>query len=281
MEATHPPIRGGSRQSARQTAPNRAATTMSLVLPAYNEEDTIGQAIGEAERALAAITADYEIIVVEDGCTDRTVEIVAREATRNPRVRLIRHPRNLGYGAALRNGFQAARMELVAFTDSDCQFDLLELGDMLPLTRTADVVCGYRVGRKDPALRLFYSWGYNQLVRLLLGSPVRDIDCALKIFQRRHLPYILPEHDNFFANTVMLTKARRQGLSIAEIGVRHRPRAGGQSKVSLWDVPRTLSVLLPFWWSRVVLGRNGPEPVFTLSADVGTNGSREQDKRAA
>ena len=256
MDALKPQL--VSSGSHRRKVPSPRAETpqsMSLILPAYNEEETILQAMREAAAALSQIAADYEIIVVEDGCTDRTPQIVREESQLNPRVRLVQHPRNLGYGAALRNGFKAATKDLVAFTDADCQFFLTELGHMLPLARHDDIVCGYRIDRKDPGLRRFYSWGYNKLVRVLLGSPVRDVDCALKVFHREHLPYILPEHDNFFANAVMLTKARQQGLSITEVGVHHRPRAAGQSKVSLWDVPKTLSVLLPFWWSRVLFRR--------------------------
>src|SRR5262245_53224188 len=95
---------------------------LSLVIPAWNEQDTIRQAIQEAEAALRATVSDFEIIVVDDGSTDNTAEIVGAYAAANTRVRLIRHQHNLGYGAALRAGFEAARMHLVAFTDADCQF---------------------------------------------------------------------------------------------------------------------------------------------------------------
>ncbi|HKB41234.1 MAG TPA: glycosyltransferase [Gemmataceae bacterium] len=225
---------------------------LSLVLPAWNEEETIARAVGEATAALSAITQDYEIIVVNDGSSDGTADIVRAAAAADPRVRLVEHPRNLGYGAALRTGFQAATMDLVAFTDADCQFDLGELAYVLPLTRHYDVTCGYRIDRQDPAHRRFFSWGYNTLVKLLMGSPVHDLDCALKVFRREQLPAILPECNNFFVNTEMLTRARQLGLSVVEVGVHHRPRAAGESKVSLWDIPRTLSVLLPFWWTRVL-----------------------------
>src|SRR5207248_2447255 len=112
--------------------------------------------------------------------------------------------------------------------------------------------------RRDPALRRFLSGGYNALARLLLGSPVRDIDCALKVFRRAALPAVLPEADNFFVNTEMLARAVRAGLSVAEAGVRHRPRAAGRSKVCWRDVPRTLSALLPFWWARTLFAGAGP-----------------------
>src|SRR5262249_16571638 len=148
--------------------------------------------------------------------------------------------------------FQAATFDLVSFTDADCQFDLTELAYMLPLARRFDITCGYRIDRQDPALRRFLSWGYNTLVTCLMGSQVHDIDCALKIFRKEKLAGILPECNNFFVNTEMLARARMGGLSVVEVGVHHRERAAGQSKVSLRDIPRTMSALLPFWWSRVL-----------------------------
>src|SRR4051812_14524640 len=190
-------------EQARATGPG--AQRLSLVIPAWNEQETIRQAIREAASALAAIAAEYEILVVDDGSTDGTAEAVAAAAAADPRVRLLRHPRNRGYGAALRTGFQAASLDLVVFTDADCQFDLTQLGAGRAPTRQHVVVCGYRVGRQDPALRRFLSHGYNTLVRLLLRSPVRDIDCALKVFRRQDLTKILPECDNFFVNTEVLS----------------------------------------------------------------------------
>lgn len=227
---------------------------LSLVIPAYNEEGGITQAVAEAVRALGQIVPDYEILVVDDGSGDATADLVARLAGANSRVRLLRHPTNRGYGAALRTGFEAARFDRVAFTDADCQFDLTDLGLLLPLAESCPVAVGYRVGRQDPWQRRFFSWGYNLLVRLLLGTRVRDVDCALKVFQRHALANLLPQSRGFFVNTEMLTRARQLGYAVAQTGVRHRPRTRGASKVSLLDIPRTLSQLLPFWWNRVLLG---------------------------
>ncbi len=225
---------------------------LTLILPARNEAATIRQAIREAQAALAATVAAFEIVVVDDGSTDETAALAQAEADADPHVRLVRHPHNRGYGAALRSGFEAARFDRVAFTDANCQFDLFELTDLLALSRRYDIVCGYRIDRQDTPRRRFFSWGYNTLVTVLMGSPVRDIDCAFKVFRRDALRTILPESTQFFVNTEMLTRARLHGLSIVEVGVRHRPRAAGQSKVSLADIPRTLAVLLPFWWSQVL-----------------------------
>jgi 4-amino-4-deoxy-L-arabinose transferase-like glycosyltransferase len=229
-----------------------AGYRVSLVLPAWNEEGTIRQAIHEAAAALSACAGEYEIIVVDDGSTDNTASLVRAASTGNPCVRLLQHGTNEGYGAALRTGLVAAKHPLVAFTDADCQFDLTDLSYMLPLANRYDIVCGYRLGRQDPARRCFLSWGYNTLVGALVGTGVRDVDCALKVFHRHQLGDLLPESDNFFVNTEMLSRARQATLSIVEVGVRHRSRAAGTSKVSLTDVPRTLMKLLPFWWTSVL-----------------------------
>jgi dolichol-phosphate mannosyltransferase len=219
MDGQHPPAPRNQR--------------LSLILPAYNEEAGIRQAISEADAALSELVSDYEILVVDDGSSDRTGAIVKDMAEHRPRVRLLKHEYNRGYGAALRTGFDAARFERVAFTDADCQFHLADLARLLPLTDTHPVAVGYRQDRKDPWRRRFLSWGYNLLVRCLLGTRVRDCDCALKVFRREALPALRPETDGFFVNTEMLTKARQRGYHVAEVGVRHRPRLHGDSTVSM------------------------------------------------
>ena len=156
---------------------------ISLVLPAWNEEAIIADAIREADQALGQLSVEYEILVVDDGSSDATASIVQSIASSKPHVRLIQHQQNIGYGAALRSGFDSATMPLVAFTDADCQFELRELDRLIVLARDYDVVCGYRIDRKDTFLRCLYSRVYNVLVRSLLGTKVRDVDCALKVFQ--------------------------------------------------------------------------------------------------
>ncbi len=231
------------------------ACFLSLVIPAYNEADGIAAAVHEADAALAKLGHSYEIIVVDDGSRDRTSEQVAEAAATLPAVRLLRHATNQGYGAALRSGFTAARGERIAFTDADCQFDLADLANLLELAEQNPIAVGYRLDRQDSRLRKFYSRGYNWLARTLLGTRVRDIDCALKVFRKEALAQILPISRGFFVNTEMLTCARQRHLRVVETGVRHRPRVRGASKVSLRDIPRTLNALVPFWWSKVMFPR--------------------------
>ena len=245
---------------------------LSLVIPAHNEQAGLRQAIAEADDSLARLCEDYEILVVDDGSRDATAAVAAEEVAGRPRVRLLRHAVNRGYGAALRTGFEAARHDLVAFTDADCQFHLDDLASLVPLTESVPIATGWRIDRKDPWRRRFLSAGYNLLARALLGTTVRDIDCALKVFRRDALLRILPESPGFFANAEMFTHARQLGLDIAEVGVRHRPRFAGRSTVSLREVPRTLGRLLPFWWTRVLFpgtARTGKSETFTRAGLVG------------
>jgi dolichol-phosphate mannosyltransferase len=245
---------------------------LSLVIPAYNEEAGIAQAIAEADQALSYLDLEYEIIIVDDGSRDSTADNVRRTIIDHPRIRLVEHAENRGYGAALRSGFEAARGDVIAFTDADCQFHIEDLARLLPLLRDHAIAVGYRMDRQDSPKRLFYSWGYNALVRRFLGTRVRDCDCALKVFRRSSLAAILPQSRGFFVNAEMLSRARRLGMRIAETGVRHRPRLAGSSKVSILDVPPVLASLLPFWWTRVLfpatLARGSHEARFIGRLDL-------------
>lgn len=255
-----------ARLSALETVGERAVRpvpSISLVLPAFNEEESIQQAVEEAHQALCELTTDFEILVVDDGSSDRTAEIVSGLASRLGRVQLLRQPRNLGYGAALRRGFQTASKDLVAFTDADCQFDLRELDRLVLLSRHYDLACGYRIDRQDPWHRKFYSKTYNALVRLLLGTGVRDCDCALKMFRREVIQSLPFQSDNFFVNAEILSQAHLRSCSIAEVGVTHRPRLLGQSTVSLKHVLPVGRSLLRYWWREIL---------FPQSADPSASG---------
>ncbi len=252
--------------AGRHRGRGSAGWRLSLVIPAYNEEAGIRQAIAEANEALAGLARDYEILIVDDGSTDGTASAVEEIAAGRPWLRLLRHRENRGYGAALRTGFEAARFDRVAFTDADCQFYLADLACLMPLTDSFPLAVGYRMNRRDPWQRRFFSWGYNTLVRTLLGTGVRDCDCALKVFRREALARLLPQTPGFFVNAEMLSRARQLGYEIIEVGVRHRPRLRGSSKVSLWDIPRTLRTLLPFWWSQVLFAGRPRQPIASSPA---------------
>jgi dolichol-phosphate mannosyltransferase len=165
---------------------------LSVVLPAFNEAAAIRPVVLEAVRRLSEVVKEFELLVVDDGSTDGTGEIVDALAAECGRVRPIAHPTNRGYADALRTGFAAARFDLVAFTDADGQFDLADLRRLIPTAYRIGLAVGYREDRKDSWLRKRYSRGYNLLARTLCGTRARDCDCALKVFRRDVLHALWP-----------------------------------------------------------------------------------------
>jgi len=204
--------------------------SVSIVLPAYDEEPNIEEAVSQATRTAERLFREHEVIVVDDGSTDRTAAIVGEVAAKDPRVRLVTHPANRGYGEALRSGFLAAELDFVFFTDADLQFDMDELERFVPYAGTVDVVAGYRMNRQDTLIRRVNAYGWNILVRMLFYVPVRDIDCAFKLFDRRALAAVDIESVGAMVNTELMVKLGRKGASVVEIGVHHRPRRAGRAR---------------------------------------------------
>jgi glycosyltransferase involved in cell wall biosynthesis len=222
--------------------------SLSVVLPAYNEQDNVATVIQRGLEVLPRLAEDFEVIVVDDGSSDATAAVVRAISDQEyPNVRLISHPVNRGYGAALRTGFKMARHDLVFYTDSDNQFDLSELEYFLPLVRDHDMVIGFRVYRYDTVVRSMLSWGYNRLVRVLFRVRVRDVDCAYKLLRREVLEKIDIHCENFFVDTELVAKARKWNFRIVEKGVRHYPRMAGETTVQASDVPRTLRAVVQMW----------------------------------
>src|SRR4051794_5141317 len=211
------------------TAPRRAGVleSLSVVLPCFNEEPNVEHAIAEAHRAGQRFARDYEILVVDDGSTDRTRAIAA--GTGDPRVRVLHHERNRGYGAAVRKGLQASTCAWVLLTDGDLQFDLAELEGFVPLAEGHELVAGFRIDRADPALRRASARAWNLLVDATFGVTVRDVDCAFKLMRGSAVRELRLASDGAMVSTELLVRARQAGWRIAELGVSHRPRTAGQS----------------------------------------------------
>lgn len=198
------------------------------MLPAYNEEANIETAVRRATGVADRLGLEHEVIVVDDGSVDGTARTVRRLGATDPRIVLVQHPRNLGYGEALKSGFASATMDLVFLTDADNQFDLDEIEDFLLLIEQADVVAGYRIRRRDPWFRRVNAAAWNYLVRTLYYVPVRDVDCAFKLFRREVFEGVRLVSGGAMVSTELMVTLSRAGYRIVERGVTHLPRTAGK-----------------------------------------------------
>jgi len=203
--------------------------SLSIVLPAYNEERIIARTISDILDVLHGWMKDFEVIVVNDGSRDQTASIVATMSEKDAHVRLITHPINQGYGAALVSGFAAATKELTFFMDSDGQFDIRDLAAFFPFIATYDAVIGYRIDRQDTWIRKLNAWGWKQVVRLVLNIHARDIDCAFKLIPTEFLHTYPLETRGAMINAELLYKLMQAGCAYKEVGVRHLPRQSGRA----------------------------------------------------
>jgi glycosyltransferase involved in cell wall biosynthesis len=203
--------------------------SLSIVLPAYNEEKNVANALGEVSSVAQQLGMDYEIILVNDGSADRTGEIVRELEQRLPKFRLVEHYPNRGYGGALKAGFAAASKDLVAFVPADKQFVFSEIDRLLEKIGEADIVSGYRPDRQDSSIRKLNAFGWNTLVRLLFGYLCRDIDCGFKLFRREVLKHVTIVSDGAMVDTEFLAGAKARGYRIAEVPVTHLPRTAGEA----------------------------------------------------
>jgi putative flippase GtrA len=203
--------------------------SLSVILPAYNEEALISNTITDVMSALSSWMRDFQVIVVNDGSKDRTGEIVSSLAARDPRIRLVTHPVNKGYGAALVTGFESVTKEFAFFMDSDGQFDIRDLVRFFPLIQEYDAVLGYRIDRQDTWMRRLNAWGWKKLVGFIFGVHARDIDCAFKLFRAEFFRTNRLETRGAMINAEILYKLARAGYTCTEVGVQHLPRRAGKA----------------------------------------------------
>lgn len=211
-------------------------TSLTVGFPAHNEAENIGPMIDSVRQKVAPLVDDLEIVVVDDGSQDGTGEIVRAMAAEDERIRLVTHPVNLGYGAAVRDAIWSATKDLVFFTDSDRQFDVGELAHFLPRLAEADMVIGYRYSRNDPWHRRLFGHGWSWLVNLLFGYTARDVDCAFKLFRREVIDAIQITSGGAMFSAEFLVRARRAGFRIVEEPVSHYPRLAGKQSGARPDV---------------------------------------------
>ena len=231
-------------------------TTPSLTIffPCCNDAGTIGSLVAAADTVAAEFTSDYEIIVVDDGSTDPSRELLQGLQLRFPRLRVVLHEVNRGYGAALRSGFAHATKELVFYTDGDAQYDVFELRKLLPIVQDGvDVVNGYKIARSDPAHRVIIGMVYLRLMRLLFNFHVRDVDCDFRVIRRKVFETITLEHASGVVCLELVKKLELAGYRFVDFPVHHYHRLHGRSQFFRFGrLARTAVNIFRLWWDLMV-----------------------------
>lgn len=231
--------------------------SISVFFPAYNDERTIASLVQDALAVLPTLTDDYEVIVVNDGSTDTTPAVLNELARTLPHLKVIHHPCNKGYGAALRTGFSHASKDLIFYTDGDGQYDVRELTTLhLLMADTADVVNGYKMKRADKRRRKVVGAVYNRLARLLFQLPIRDVDCDFRLMRRRAVQQVELASSSGVICVELARKLHAAGCVFAEVPVHHYLRIHGHSQFfTTRRVARTAFDFFILWWKLVIVQR--------------------------
>lgn len=233
---------------------------VSVFFPAYNDAPSLPPLIGKTFAVLAEHVTDYEVIVVNDGSQDNTGAVLAELARQyGPRMRVVTHAVNRGYGGALRSGFEAATKEFVFYTDGDGQYDVGELPKLLEqMSSSVSFVNGYKLERNDPWHRIWIGKAYNQFARLLFNVSLRDIDCDFRLIRRSLIEAIELESTSGTVCVELVRKLELCGMDVREVGVHHYPRLHGKSQFfRIKSLLTTFYQLFRLWMWLLVLPRLG------------------------
>ena len=232
--------------------------SISVFFPAFNDAGTIASLVMDALAVLPALTDDYEVLVINDGSTDATPAVLKELEHAHPRVKIVHHERNMGYGAALRSGFSHASKDLIFYTDGDGQYDVREMVALRPLmTGGVDVVNGFKIKRADDRRRKVLGGIYNRLARLLFRLPISDVDCDFRLLRRSRVQQIEIGSSSGAVCVELVRKLHATGCVFAEAPVHHYPRVHGRSQFfTLRRVARTAQDFYLLWLRLVVLRRS-------------------------
>jgi hopanoid biosynthesis associated protein HpnK len=243
---------------------------LSFVYPIYNEIENLPRLLPETARIAAGVADDYEVVLVDDGSTDGSGDMIDRLAASNSNVRALHHGRNRGLGAAIRTGLVSATKDLVLYMDSDFPVDAEEArAALLEFTDATDLLIGYRLGRAEGPRREIMSWTYNRLIRWTSGVRVRDVNFAFKLIRRRLLEQMHLRSEGSFIDAELLLEAARLGARLREVGLQYHTRTAGVSTAASYTVVLRIFGEMARYWRRRRAGLVGPARLVVNADDFG------------
>ena len=222
-----------------------AEMQISLFFPVYKDEQTVRVVADKALELLASLDGEHEVIVVDDGSPDRSGEIADQLAEERPCLRVIHHPSNLGYGAAVRSGLAACRFEYICMTDGDDQYEVEDFRKLLRLIDRYDLIIAFRYKRIYSGWRIFVSWSYNALLRFLFRTPFRDVSTGLRVARKSVLDDIALRANSPFIGAELAIKAMLKGYRVGEVGIQTFPRGFGSGSTT--SLPNILATIRDMW----------------------------------
>jgi glycosyltransferase involved in cell wall biosynthesis len=231
-----------------------APSSLSVFFPAYNDSGTIASLVIRALQTASRLTPNHEVIVVNDGSTDSTAQILNALTQVYPSLRIVTHPVNRGYGGALRSGFAASTKDIIFYTDGDAQYDPGEMELLWQRMEIGvDLVNGYKISRSDPWHRIFIGKMYHYIVKTMFGLSVRDVDCDFRMMRRTIFDTVHLEKNSGVICLEMMKKIEDAGFAIVEVPVHHYHRAYGRSQ--FFNFPRIYKTgvdVMKLWFALVI-----------------------------
>ncbi|MBS3058946.1 MAG: glycosyltransferase family 2 protein [Candidatus Diapherotrites archaeon] len=221
--------------------------SVSFFFPAYFDEKSIPGLVEDFNSSLSKSGREFEIIVVDDCSPDNTGKVADRLAKKFENVRVVHHKKNRGYGGALKSGLSSAKKELIGFTDGDAQFTVEDFPKFLDEIMDADLVIGYRTKRAEGFRRHIIQKCYSLALLLVLSLNVKDPDCAFKLVRRKALNGLTVDSNSGFFSAEFIYRAKKNGLRIKEVPVRHLKRKYGTSRcIGYGKIIETIADLIKF-----------------------------------
>ncbi len=219
--------------------------SVSLFFPVYRDERTVRTVATKALDLLSSLGGPYEVIIVDDGSPDRSGEIADELSREHPEIRVVHHPKNLGYGAAVRSGIEASRYEIVCMTDGDDEYEVEDFRKLLRLKDRYDLIITFRYRKIYSSTRIFVSWVYNSLLRFLFRTPFRDVSTGLRLVRRVVLDDLQLESTSPFVGAELAIKTMLKGYRVGEVGIQTFPRTFGSG--SSTSIPNIAATIADMW----------------------------------
>ena len=222
--------------------------SLSIVFPLYKDRRTVKKMIRKSIKVLKDLKKKYEIVMVDDGCPEKSGSYARSLTKKKKNIREIFHKKNLGYGAAIKTGLKSCKGQWIFQTDGDAEYDVNDLKKLIRFTNNSDLIITYRFKKKYKTVRIIISWFYNVILRALFVTNFKDISTGTRLINRKILKKINLFSKSPFLGAELAIKSKYLGLRVSEVGIHTYPRTfGSGSSVSFKNILLTIKDMLKLY----------------------------------